>query len=333
MNSDKSAVQYFFAVLPAVAALSVLSCCLCACAGTSVKTADKTDNPSSSAEFSFNDPAGIISAENDNVPQAEIVSAKDGKIEFVSYGEGASLLSESPELARKRAEEDALSKAVKKTGVNVYSGMFDISSENASSANIISSYINVWSSAFSSYELSGKPSCALRKNGTLCRVKIKGYVHRRGEPDPDFKILKSELSQPGYYEGDSLNIAFAASRDCYVTVLNIDEKGNVTVVFPNGYAEDGFIKAGKTAVIPGDYNFELKVSLPEGNAGTSEMLHIIATKNIPFLPASVTGGNAENPFAAYPAGRINSIAARLSEFRRSDWTSAVIPYSISSKNR
>jgi hypothetical protein len=307
--------------------LSVFLCCLSACTGTAVNAPADF----SGEEFSFNDPSGVIRSENDSVSQVEIKELKDGRIEFTASGSGASLLSESPELARRRAEEDALSRAAGKTGVNVQSGMFDISSGAGFSSQILSSYVNVWSSAFSSYELSGEPVCRLTGNGTVCRVKIKGYMYSRGEPDPDFRIMKAELGQPGYFEDDSISISLKVSRDCYITVLNVDEKGNVTVVFPNGYAVDGFVKAGKPVVIPDDYNFDLRTELPAGRAETAEMLHIIATKNAPFLPAAVTGVNAENPFVAYPAGSINNIALRLTEFRRSDWTTAVLPYSISSK--
>ena len=101
------------------------------------------------------------------------------------------------------------------------------------------------------------------------------------------------------------------------------------MVFPNGYSGNSFVKAGQTVNIPGDYNFNLNPSLPKGSTETTEILHIIATKNGPFMPGGTY--SSDNPFAAYPAGRLSDMAARLAEFPRNEWTAEILPYGIKSR--
>jgi hypothetical protein len=194
---------------------------------------------------------------------------------------------------------------------------------------MVSSYANVWSEAVSQYDVIGDPDCLIVKGGTFCRVRIKGKVSKKGDPDPDFKILKASLNQPAFYDGDDLELTLKVSQDCYITLLNIDSDGNITMVFPNGYSGNSFVKAGQTVNIPGDYNFNLNPSLPKGSTETTEILHIIATKNVPFMPGGTY--SSDNPFAAYPAGSLSDMAARLAEFPRNEWTAEILPYGIRSR--
>ena len=313
----------FLQIPVAMLAISLFAACSSVPARKGAAPQKQTRN----VEYSATDPAGLSGgnfAVQDNV---KILSSGKNITEFIAYGEGSALPNEAPKLAQDRVEKDALSRAIRKTGVNVSAGMFDFSSENAvSSSQMVSSYSNVWSEAVSQYDVVGEPDCRIVKGGTYCRVSIKGKVSRKGDPDPDFKILKASLNQPAFYDGDDLELTLKVSRDCYITLLNVDSDGNITMVFPNGYSSNSFVKAGQTVNIPGDYNFNLNPSLPKGSMETTEILHIIATKNGPFIPGGTY--SSDNPFAAYPAGRLADMAARLAEFRRDEWTSAVLPYSI-----
>lgn len=308
-----------------------------ACSSNSVRQSSIPQKTVRNIEQSATDPAGFAgrtSLDGTTMPASEsvrILSSHGGITEFTAYGEGSALPNEAPRLAQDRAEKDALSKAIRKTGVNVSAGMFDFATENAlTSSQMVSSYANVWSEAVSQYETVGDPDCKfIATRGTYCKVHIKGKVSKKGDPDPDFKILKASLNQPAFYDGDELNLTLKVSQDCYITLLNIDADGNITMVFPNGYSKKSFVKAGQTVNIPGDYNFNLNPSLPEGSRETAEILHIIATKKRPFLPGGTY--NNDNPFEAYPAGKLSDMAARLAEFPRDEWTATILPYGIKAR--
>ena len=317
---------------------------IAACGSTPVKPESNVpQKQAKNIEYSATDPAGLSgnaanavrsNAESafsgGNASSVKVLGTRGGITEFVAYGEGSALPNEAPKLAQDRAEKDALSKAIKATGVNVSAGMFDFATEGAAaSSQIVSSYANVWSEAVSQYERIGEPDCRIVKGGTFCKVQIKGKVSKKGDPDPNFKILKASLNQPAFYDGDELDLTLKVSQDCYITLLNIDSDGNITMVFPNGFAKKSFVKAGQTVNIPGDYNFNLNPSLPKDSTETTEILHIIATKNGPFMPGGTF--SSDNPFAAYPAGKLSDMARRLAEFRRDEWTAEILPYSIKSR--
>lgn len=336
---NKKIVYFLIATMPFVAA----------CGGNApVRQENVSQKAVRNIEHSATDPAGLagsaaLSSVRQNAENAfnggtsagtaesfKILSSRGGITEFIAYGEGTALPTESPSMASQRAEKDALSKAIKATGVNVSAGMFDFASENAvSSSQMVSSYANVWSEAVSQYETIGEPDCKIVRKSTYCKVQIKGKVSKKGDPDPDFKILKASLNQPAFYDGDELDLTLKVSQDCYITLLNIDSDGNITMVFPNGFAKKSFVRAGQTVNIPGDYNFNLNPGLPKGSRETTEILHIIATKKRPFMPGGIYSN--DNPFEAYPAGKLSDMAARLAEFPREEWTAAILPYGIKSR--
>lgn len=44
----------------------------------------------------------------------------------------------------------------------------------------------------------------------------------------------------------------SAAEDCYLTLINVDYKGKGTVIYPNKFQQDNFLKAGKEIVLGGD---------------------------------------------------------------------------------
>ncbi len=68
-----------------------------------------------------------------------------------------------------------------------------------------------------------------------------------------------------YYEGDNVTIFFRTSEDAFVAIYSLDTRGQVSMLFPAGPWDDGFVHAGDVYAIPnrGD-DYELYVSGPEG---------------------------------------------------------------------
>lgn len=101
---------------------------------------------------------------------------------------------------------------------------------------------------------------------------------------------KSELSveirtdRELYRPGEAVQIQVKLSRDAYVYIYDIDPAGRVTLLFPNGFSRDNFLKAGEHPLPDGDYSFV--VTEPEG----VESLQAIALlQPIPLLELSAQG--------------------------------------------
>jgi hypothetical protein len=54
-----------------------------------------------------------------------------------------------------------------------------------------------------------------------------------------------------FYVGDEVTFSIEAELDCYLTLFNVDEQGRSTVLFPNGFNQNNFIRARTTYAIPG----------------------------------------------------------------------------------
>ena len=68
-----------------------------------------------------------------------------------------------------------------------------------------------------------------------------------------------------YEIGEQISFFVKADADCYLTLLDIMPDGHVTVIFPNKYHEDNFIRANVTYQIPEEnYGFTFRVQEPPG---------------------------------------------------------------------
>jgi outer membrane protein OmpA-like peptidoglycan-associated protein len=68
-----------------------------------------------------------------------------------------------------------------------------------------------------------------------------------------------------YGQGEKILISFKTTADAYVTVYDIDTRGNVSVLFPNRHYPDNFVRGNRTYTMPNrDYTYDLVVEGPEG---------------------------------------------------------------------
>ena len=81
-------------------------------------------------------------------------------------------------------------------------------------------------------------------------------------PISEYKItLHSD--KPSAYVGDKAYFTVKATKDCYLTLINISGKDEGTVIFPNKFSQDNFIHAGQSFQFPSekdsyDFKFEDK---------------------------------------------------------------------------
>ena len=126
----------------------------------------------------------------------------------------------------------------------------------------------------------------LRARGIKGQTVRKYSIPQRGSSQHNFEDSLWELEnrssrfdaeirpdRTGYQIAEYLTLQLTTEEDCYITVLNWDNTGSLTVLLPNGYHEDNYLRAGQRLTLPpphGDYNFRLS-----GPAG-KERIKIIA---------------------------------------------------------
>ena len=97
---------------------------------------------------------------------------------------------------------------------------------------------------------------------------------RRSYDDLDVDIWTDKDDGSNYYEGDNIVIYFRASRDCYVTIYDLDTRGNINLIFPAEPGDNNFIQGDEIYMIPdqGD-DFDFTLEGPPGN----ETIQIVAS--------------------------------------------------------
>jgi hypothetical protein len=99
------------------------------------------------------------------------------------------------------------------------------------------------------------------------------------QPQPNDLTIKILTNRPTYSPKDPLVLYVDLSQDAYLYIYDINPQGKVTLLFPNGFSKNNFLKAGKHTLPPSaDYSFI--VSKPYG----AESLQALAlVKPIPLL--------------------------------------------------
>jgi len=68
-----------------------------------------------------------------------------------------------------------------------------------------------------------------------------------------------------YRLGQKIVFHFRAERDCYLNLVDINSQGEISLIFPNRFHQDNFVKGGRTYQIPGpDYGFSFQIEPPVG---------------------------------------------------------------------
>ncbi len=101
--------------------------------------------------------------------------------------------------------------------------------------------------------------------------------------------LQVVVGEAAYKAGDKLTFSVSAERRCDLRVLNINHKGDVSVLYPNALHSTVTLEAGKTEFFPSSRkDVELKLS---GEAGTQTLLAVCA-QNRSFWEV-ITGKSAQ----------------------------------------
>jgi hypothetical protein len=90
------------------------------------------------------------------------------------------------------------------------------------------------------------------------------------------------LNKYVFREGDEIDIQFSSTVDAYITVFNIIEDGTVTMLLPNRFRKDTFVKAGTSLVFPMALEKQrgliMRAHLPPDKVNTRESVKVVATR-------------------------------------------------------
>jgi hypothetical protein len=88
-------------------------------------------------------------------------------------------------------------------------------------------------------------------------------------PRPDdpleIRVWTNKAEGKSFGQGEHVIVYFRANRDCFVTIYDLDTRGNVNLLFPYDYDEPIYIEGNRVYTIPDYYDdYELAVEGPPG---------------------------------------------------------------------
>lgn len=102
---------------------------------------------------------------------------------------------------------------------------------------------------------------------------------RRVYQDLDVDVWTDRDDGSNYYEGDDITVYFRASQDCYVTLYDLDTRGNINLIFPSEPGGSNLVHADEIYMIPergSDYTLTL-----EGPPGNEHIQMVASTDYYP----------------------------------------------------
>ncbi len=102
---------------------------------------------------------------------------------------------------------------------------------------------------------------------------------RRTYRDLNVDVWTDHDDGTNYSEGDNITIYFRASQDAYVTIYDLDSRGNVNLIFPPNPGDNNYVQAGEVYQVP-DPNADYSLTL-EGPPGNENIQMIASTDFYP----------------------------------------------------
>lgn len=89
---------------------------------------------------------------------------------------------------------------------------------------------------------------------------------QRGDREPlDIEVWTNKEEGESFGQGENLVVYFRTNRDAYVTIYDLDTKGNINLLYPYDYRDENYVEGGVVYTIPDYYDdFVLRVNGPPG---------------------------------------------------------------------
>jgi TolB-like protein len=141
------------------------------------------------------------------------------------------------------------------------------------------------------------------------------------KPDRSSFGVKVWTNKKEYQIGEKLVFSVMAEKNGYLTLLDVNPKGNITVIFPNQFHRDNFIRAGVTYQVPSPkYGFEFNVGEP---AGLERVKAIVTRNKISLLNLNLNEGFHSVKRGTTRGNRdIKAVAKKILTTDGSDWAEA-----------
>jgi TolB-like protein len=108
--------------------------------------------------------------------------------------------------------------------------------------------------------------------------------------DPGRLSVRVSSERLAYRLGEAVRFKVQVNRDAYVTLVDVGTSGDVTVLFPNRFHPNNFVRAGEELQIPApDAGFTLKVNPP---IGTDHVRAIATIDKVDLVPGDFGQGSA-----------------------------------------
>ena len=112
------------------------------------------------------------------------------------------------------------------------------------------------------------------------------------------KIRTTENKQT-YVEGERISFIVRASRDCFITLITVDSKGEMTLLLPNAWQRRAFVRRDQEIRVPSlEANFSFPIKPPHGET----LVKAIATLKPLVLTGVTTKGIEDAGFLSLSRG-------------------------------
>lgn len=168
----------------------------------------------------------------------------------------------------------------------------------------------------------------------LQKVQMMALVVRvNSRPDPSFR-LEVELNRTVFQSGDEAVFFIEATKDCYITILNIAADDSVYILYPNMFQAENFLKAHTKTEIPtppfrgnGFGQYRITVRNLRGHTEDTETIKVIATKQkLLFMNELESRGSYR--FMGTPRTAVTRLAQWLSDIPLSERSEATVMYTV-----
>jgi hypothetical protein len=194
----------------------------------------------------------------------------------------------TPEEARREALLRARDKAVAEVaGIRIAAQQLRLKSEHADAVRDAFSYLVHTSTHGRIVREEVSYRTALLDDIPVYRATLRAeVVLEEGARDPGFALeLMTRPESHTYRADEPITLQLIATRNCYVTVLDIDPDGEIGLLFPNEYDGDNFLAAEQVLILPrASSGFEIRASRDgERRGGYEQILAVATLDRVPFL--------------------------------------------------
>jgi hypothetical protein len=187
--------------------------------------------------------------------------------------------------------------------------------------------------AFAQEDIETKTVEEEEEGASALQVKVKKVVVN--PTSPFYVDVWVDRGDGGVYRpGDKLYVYFKSDRDCYLTLIDFPPQGGVTIIFPNAYHSNNFVRANRIYRIPApSYGFDFIV---EGPPGTEVIKAIATLGRINLTPRALSeyGGYEESGFAEVAkndmegADFVEALAVKVKPVPTKEWASDSVTFYV-----